>query len=203
MHDLMIDVEALGKPHTGALLQVGAVLFDRAGPMAQFDALGPERTFLATIQLEHINMATVDPDTLRWWLTRTSDQARATVFPEVALEEADLLAQLHTFLVRHAATRVIASQPSYDFGHLHALYSRHDRAAPWPHWAEEGTRELVAYADDQGIRFQRMPSIIHHNALQDAIAQARDYTRLWQALRGRENLAAVSPAPAAATPATG
>ena len=185
MKHMMFDVEALGKPETGTLLQVGAVLFDRDAPLAQFDSIGRERQFLSTIKLESVNLAQIDPPSLRWWLTQTDDAARASVFIEDGVEETELLAQFHTFLVKSDPELLISSQPSYDIGHLYALYARSGRAVPWIHRIEHGTRELQQLALQAGCLPPATDNPVLHNALHDAIAQAKDYTRTWQALQAK------------------
>jgi len=183
MRHLMLDVEALGKPATGTLLQVGAVLFDRDAPMTQFDAIGPDRRFLATIRLESVDLAKIDPATLRWWLTQTDQAARESVFTEDGLEDAELLSQLHTFIIKSDPSLLITSQPSYDIGHLYALYARHDRKVPWDHRIEHGTREIHQLAEQSGIPSADFDNAIHHNAFHDALSQAKDYAATWQALQ--------------------
>lgn len=185
MRHVMLDVEAFGKPTTGTLLQVGAVLFDRDAPLAQFDAIGPDRRFLATIRLESVDLSRIDPITLRWWLTETDDSARSSVFTHDGIEDSELLSQFNTFMIKSDPSLVISSQPSYDIGHLYALYARHDRRVPWEHRTEHGTRELRQLAQHAGVLATDAENPIQHNAFHDALAQAKDYTKTWQALKAK------------------
>lgn len=191
MHDLMIDVEAFGKPHTGTLLQIGAIIFDRDQSLVQFEDVAPHRTFLATLSLENLDMSMIDPRTLRWWLTKTSDAARESVFSVPGIDHNEMLSQFHTYLVKAAPTRILCSQPSYDIGHIDKLYARFGRKLPWNHRAEEGTREYGRLAEEMGIFVERVDDPLHHNALADAKAQAIRYTQIWQAIRS----ATTRPAP--------
>lgn len=185
MQDIMVDVEALGPASSGVLLQVGAIAFDREGAMTQFDAPSTERLFIATVSLEHIDMASIDPDTLRWWLTKTSDAARISVFTPDGSDEREVLESFHAYLSRLGPRRMICSQPSYDFGHLYGLYERHGRKIPWAFRTEEGTRQVARQAEAIGLQRHLAHNETPHNALFDAIAQARDYTRQWQGIQDR------------------
>jgi hypothetical protein len=158
--DVMIDTETLGTTPGSVILSIGAVMFGPAG-------LGDE--FYAPISLASCTAAglTIDPGTVAWWM-KQSDAARAAAFRDDAEPLPVVLEQFTAWLNLVEAERPWAQGANFDPPLLEAAYRACGMTPPWKFWAVRDTRTLYELAD---VKVDRARGT-HHNALDDARAQA-------------------------------
>jgi DNA polymerase III epsilon subunit-like protein len=187
--DVMIDIETLGTTPGSAILSIGAVVF---GP----DGLGD--TFYAPILLQSCTAVdlTIDPNTIAWWMQQ-SDEARAAAFRTDADPIADVLEQFTCWYGLVGAERPWCHGATFDVPLLDAAYKACGMKAPWRFYDVRDTRTLYDLA---GVKVNRSTGT-HHNALDDATAQAEAAAR---AMRILDVHAAISsPPPSAVEQPTG
>lgn len=162
--DLMVDTETLGTRPGSALTSIGAVAFNAeegyvgAGFYCTVDARSCERAGL-----------TLDADTVLWWL-KQSGEARAALTAPGAMDLSVALAGLASFWLSQGCRRVWSHGANFDEPLLSAAYRAAGMAGPpWKYWDARCTRTLFALA---GVAPDREGGT-HHNALDDALAQAR------------------------------
>jgi hypothetical protein len=169
--DVMIDIETLGTTPGSAILSIGAVMFGPAG-------LGEE--FYAPISLASCTEAglTIDPGTVAWWM-KQSDAARAAAFRDNAEPLAAVLEQFTCWLNLVEAEKPWAQGANFDPPLLEAAYRACGMTPPWKFWNVRDTRTLYDLA---GVKVDRARGT-HHNALDDARAQAEAAVVALQRLR--------------------
>jgi hypothetical protein len=154
---VMVDIETLGLEPGCAILSIGAVEFDDAGPCEQF---------YRSISLESCTDAglTVDGGTLEWWLER--DESVKGVL-EGGDDLADVLEAFAAFYGN--AEEIWANAPSFDCKILEAAYDAVDVVPPWEFYEERCYRTLKNCPG--AVELEREGD--HHDALDDAIHQAQ------------------------------
>lgn len=174
----MIDIEALGTKPGAAILSIDAVMFDQAG-------LGG--TFCAPVLLESCVSVglTIDPGTVTWWM-RQSDEARAAAFRDDAAPLWKVLGDFAAWFEANRATHPWCHGATFDVPLLDAAYKACGMTAPWEFWNVRDTRTLFDLA---GVKVDRATGT-HHNALDDAINQARAAVQAMCILQARVEVAA-------------
>jgi hypothetical protein len=158
--DVMIDIETLGTTPGAAILSIGAVVF---GP----EGLGD--TFYAPVLLTSCIAVglTIDPNTVAWWMQQ-SDEARKAAFRDDADSVSDVLEQFTCWFGLVGAERPWCHGATFDVPLLEAAYKACGMRAPWRFYDVRDTRTLYDLA---GVKVDRTKGT-HHNALDDACAQA-------------------------------
>jgi len=170
MKNVMVDLETLGQAPGCIILSIGAVRFDETG-------LGDG--FYAVINsLDCFDHGlTTDPSTLDWWKNQ-SPEAREV------LEEADggglplalALAEFNEFLAPSgmSSVKVWGNGSDFDNAILGACYRAVGSSHPWAFWNNRCFRTLKAL--NPNVKMDRTGT--YHNALDDAITQARHAVQL-------------------------
>jgi hypothetical protein len=158
----MIDIETLGTAPGSVILSIGAVCFDQRGVHHDKKAhwtIDPKSCVAQGL--------TIDPDTVAWWM-RQSDAARVAAFAVEPLHLIRALSSLHEWYEMQAGEKVWCHGATFDVPLLDAAYRAVYVQAPWHFSAVRCTRTLYELADVWPDRTKGT----HHNALDDAIAQA-------------------------------
>ena len=160
--DVMVDLETLGTTPGCVILSIGAVAFDRVA-----GTLGNE--FYVNLDPDSCRGfgLSVNPQTVEWW-ARQSPEARA------ALESDQLplglaLAAFTGFFKLNGGRTIWGHGANFDPPVLEAAYRALGVTPPWKYWAVRDTRTLYELADVSPDRTEG----VHHNALADAVSQAR------------------------------
>lgn len=169
MRDIMIDIETLGTTAGSVILSIGAVAFD---PDA--GVLGARHYGVVSIASSLSHGATVDEATLHWWSQRTA-AAQGVLF--AALSPAapglsDELARLSDFLLAQgspADLRIWGNGSDFDNVLLVAAYAQAGRKQPWRFYNHRCFRTFKNLFPG----FEPVREGEHHNALDDAVHQAR------------------------------
>jgi hypothetical protein len=194
---LMIDIEALGKRPHGAIVSIGAFLFNQDGadePVSPaIDA--PDRCFHAVVNLQDAldHGFKIDADTLQWFL-KQSNQAWSVLLEKGKPIESVLhaIARFYEPQRRERSTlpRVWGYPSHYDCVLVEDLFRASSIACPWDtHRAPRDVRTLLDTVEsitgwsDKRLKALKPQVGTLHNALDDAKGQAIWVQRLRRTLR--------------------
>ena len=178
---VMVDLETMGKKHNAPIVAIGAVVFDPAtGSIGE--------SFYKVVCLESsVNWgAVIDPSTVIWWLKQSSEAGSAIVNDD-AIPLQDALLQFREFVSDNVAggskkAQVWGNGASFDNSILRSSYDCIAEDYPWEYWNDRDVRTMVELG--QAISFDPKTTIpfegSRHNALADAIHQARYVSAIWQ-----------------------
>ncbi len=178
---VMVDLETMGKKHNAPIVAIGAVVFDPAtGSIGE--------SFYKVVCLESfVNWgAVIDPSTVIWWLKQSSE-ARSAIVNDDAIPLLDALLQFREFISDNVAggskkAQVWGNGASFDNSILRSSYDCIAEDYPWEYWNDRDVRTMVELG--QAISFDPKTTIpferARHNALADAIHQARYVSAIWQ-----------------------
>lgn len=164
MKHLMLDIETLGTGHNAAILSVGACFFDD-------NEIG--ETFHQNINLVSClnHGLDVDGSTFYWWIQQGKLARMALLDPRpkplsVVLDNFSTFIELH---YKHPEkVHVWGNGVSFDNVILRNAYKKTKRKAPW-HYSRD-----MCYRTTKNLLGIKRKSTATHNALQDAIDQAKD-----------------------------
>lgn len=169
---IMVDLETMGTAPGSAIISIGAVAFD---PVA--GTLG--EVFYRVISLASCQKAglTIDADTVLWWL-RQSQEARDQFNASEPEDLASALGWFATWWRRQGARFIWGHGGNFDEPLLTWAFRAAHVVKPWDYWNSRCTRTLF---DLTGERPDRQVGV-HHNALDDALAQANAVIRSFERL---------------------
>lgn len=183
----MGDIETLGTRPNAPVLSIGFCFFD---PMT--GEIGDK--FYRRVDIaDAMRFGVADPETIRWWF-KQSDDARH----EVAKKGdplADVLNDLSKFYNTGHDPSFWSNGPSFDAVILEYAYHRClGQKAPWPFRNVRDVRTVVQLAEG----LEKKPAAftkgaVAHNALDDCIFQVGYVSKMWQALRGKDDMHPVDP----------
>jgi hypothetical protein len=162
---IMVDLETLSAETNAAILEIGAVVFSRQGVT--------DNNFYVKVDLESaMQHGHVSASTIRWWMEQ-SNEARAEAFSGGGWMLPEALAQFGDW-VRSVAydgnVEVWGNGAGFDNAILrHAYRAVHNEDTPWPFRYDRCYRTLKSRHPD--VQFVREGT--HHNALDDAVSQAK------------------------------
>lgn len=177
----MVDLETMGKKNNAPIVAIGAVVFDPStGSIGE--------SFYKVVCLESsVNWgAVIDPSTVIWWLKQSSE-ARSAIVNDDAIPLQDALLQFREFVSDNVAggskkAQVWGNGASFDNSILRSSYDCIAEDYPWEYWNDRDVRTMVELG--QAISFDPKTTIpfegSRHNALADAIHQARYVSAIWQ-----------------------
>ena len=179
MNNVMIDLETLSTKPNAAIVSIGAVFFDpKHGELGE--------TYYQTIDIETYGECSgfdIDGSTLKWWMQQ-SDQARAVFSGTMQCDLQPVLRGFHAFLESHGSTadlKVWGNGAAFDNVILANAYQSTGWAAPWKFWNDRCYRTVKAL--NPQIPFTREG--VYHNALDDAVSQAKHLCQIFESLRGK------------------
>ncbi|HII0118459.1 TPA: 3'-5' exoribonuclease domain-containing protein [Klebsiella variicola] len=180
---VMVDLETMGKKHNSPIVAIGAVVFDPAT-----GSIG-ESLYKVVCLESSVNWgAVIDPSTVIWWLKQSSE-ARSAIVNDDAIPLLDALLQFREFVSDNVAggskkAQVWGNGASFDNSILRSSYDCIAEDYPWEYWNDRDVRTMVELG--QAINYEPQKAIPfegeRHNALADAIHQARYVSAIWQRL---------------------
>lgn len=178
MTDISIDLETLSTQQDAAILSIGAAAFNRdTGEIGD--------VFYEVIDLDDaLQAGHVSGSTLMWWM-RQSDSAKRPLFGEGAafakVPLAAALQELSAFIRRHDSVRVWGNGATFDISVLEHAYQLFKVQTPWAFWNIRDMRTIVDVAQCHGFDKGLIPfQGTAHNAVDDALHQARVISAAWQ-----------------------
>lgn len=176
--DIMVDLETLSSAPDAAIVAIGAATFnDGSIPAKDFI----RQTFSVAVDMRSSQRmgGRLDADTINWWLQQPEAARNALLKDPATISDA--LMQFAAWAKRQSATpRVWGNGASFDNVVLRQTYGRAYMDAPWEFRADRCYRTLKNLRPD--IPFE--PYGTHHNALDDAFAQATHAERILAAIKG-------------------
>jgi len=187
MKHVMIDLETFGTSNDAAIVSIGAVLFD-----PNQGIVDEERGFHAKIDMRSKDLGKIDPPTVMWWLSQ-SDEARAALTDvENTSKLGDALQQLNVWLnvngFRPEDKRdwnLWANDPDFDVIILESAYRRQGVEYPFSYSSSRSMRTMSRLAGWLDLKRIPVENTLKHDALADAIYQAKVVTAIMQELRKR------------------
>lgn len=159
MNEIMLDLETMGNRAGAAIVAIGAVRFDQSGLGGQFYRTISLRDCVA----EGLR---IDPETVNWWLQQSDTARKAIVTDPSPLREA--LVEFMLWCGKPSA--LWGNGSDFDNVILAEGYRVCDIDLPWDWWANRCYRTFKNIRPD--IRMGARHGT-HHNALDDAISQAK------------------------------
>ena len=189
--DVMVDLETLGTTADAVIVSMGAVAFNlETGTVA----LGDERaTFYTVLDIESQPRRHISGDTLAWWMHQ-SDDARMVFdrknpvqhhFPaRTALGALEAWVRQIVLVANAQAKdlRVWSNGADFDLPIILHACRTFNVTPPWPAYAGRCYRTFKNLPGARAVVMQRTGT--HHNALDDAIDQARHLCAIHAALFG-------------------
>lgn len=164
MKHVMIDLETLGTVADSVILSLGAVRFD-----LDSDEIG-EEGFYRSISIDSNTdyKRRVQEDTLIWWMGQSTAAQKVFTEPKETLQTAlcefsDWLSDDKAFMWSMGA--------DFDLPMLAHAYKQHIIEIPWKFWNSRCARTYKNLPGAEKVNVQRFGT--HHNALQDAVYQAK------------------------------
>lgn len=173
MHHIMLDLETLGTSAGARILTIGACRFDPfTGKIGD--------TFHTAVDDNGI----VDNSTFAWWLGQGGmAQNKLLAMIEDAKPPGAAIAAFSTFCYNDQPAKFLWSNgPSFDEAILREFFHRHGNSILWPmsYWGSRCVRTISAAA---GPNLTRVEPTTSHDALADAIAQAKTVAESYRILR--------------------
>ena len=167
----MVDLETLATTPDAAVLTIGVCRFDPKGN--DIDTTFYERVKLET--QENYNRV-INEDTLSWW-SQQDKQIQEDAFGEGEdrIDLQDAMKKLYTFGL--GTTNVWSHGAIFDIVILENICRSFQQAITWKFWEVRDTRTLFDIADIN-INVQGK-----HNALTDAVAQAKAVQQAYKKLK--------------------
>lgn len=185
--DVMIDLETMGTQVDAAIISIGAVGIDLEAMEVT------DRTFYAQVSLRSNVLAgrKIDPDTLLWWL-RQSDAARAAFRDnDKAISLSGALLAFTDWFGQFGDVPVWGNGATFDNVLMAESFKGFGMKTPWSYRNDRCFRTLRALYPHVQAPFGAGTA---HNALDDAVYQAKHFVEIMAALRpARVNLASIPP----------
>lgn len=168
---LMLDLETMGRGSDAAIVQIGAIAFQRGG-------FNEAQTFFCNVSLASAQAGggVIDAGTVLWWLQLPESARRAVFAPSDPLPMAVALQNFTRWFEEHCGpdTMVWGNGSDFDNVILRNAYRRMGQTEPWGAFRNRCFRTLKAA--HPRIPYDK-PANAHH-ALSDAIAQAEHLIKL-------------------------
>lgn len=188
MKHVMLDIETLGMPPKGALLQIGACMFD------PYRAQDTEElvvdSFLVSVRRGYYDGMrddtwAVEPRTVQWW-GEQSEEAQEGLMLNLVSSPREALVRFSEWLTANDFTReaknsqdvaqVWANPPTFDLAILNYAFDACDLKRPWHYRQEKDARTLMWLGQNipnmgQGFT-ELLNGLVPHRGDHDAIRQA-------------------------------
>ena len=168
MH-VMVDIETMGTSNDAAIIAIGAVKYNNDG--SGWD------TFYQTVDLESSVGAggKLDPSTVKWWLSQSKAAQNALL--ENPLDLVHTLSAFGRFFPKDGLFWGFGA--TFDNVIVRNAYKSVNMVPPWSYKNDRCFRTLVAQHPEVSWA-ERLGE--HHNALDDALHQARHHLRIISAV---------------------
>ena len=177
MNHVMLDTETLGVKQNSAFISIGACQFDPdTGKIGE--------TFYVNIDWDDaLKTRGVTGSTIRWWLRQSKEAQDRVCAPGKSLKE--VLAAFGRWFRKDGVERCIwGNGACFDVAMLENAYEQLFGMTPWNHWAVRDVRTIVDLAAGIVSRDSVPFEGTQHDALADAVHQAKYVSAMWKCLRG-------------------
>lgn len=177
MKHIMLDIETMGTSSNAAIMSIGACYFDPStGEMGD--------TFHEQIDIS--SNGVIDASTVLWWM-KQDDDARSKFYNNHKAQPLEEVLGMFSDFVKPNC-QVWGNGVAFDNVIIRTAYENpsHNEKTPWKFWNDRDVRTMVELGKVIGIDPKHdMPfEGVKHDALADAIHQAKYVSMIWQALTG-------------------
>lgn len=176
---LMVDLETLSTSSHAAITQIGACFFDiKSGRIHQ--------TFKVDV-FPDFEKYDVSFSTIKWWMQQ-SDEARGSVFGDdverlsMGTAAVELNAFISAIVPSDWELRVWAMPAAFDVVILENAFATESFPVPWKYNASRDVRTIMETAGFG--KADRVEPEVAHDALSDAVAQAKTVSNAWRVING-------------------
>lgn len=178
MKHVMLDIETLGNKTNSVILSIGACYFDPStGDIGSTLSMHIDVYSCAERGLE------IDASTIMWWMEQDKDaQSKITKGQKDSDDLVVVLNKLSEFIDSNA--QVWGNGATFDNAIVKNAYDKCHLTPPWKFWNDRDVRTIVELGYQIGFNPKRdMPfEGVKHDALDDAIHQAKYVSAIWQKL---------------------
>jgi hypothetical protein len=180
LHDVMIDIETMGTDPYSSIVSIGAVFF------CPFTGELGEK-FYCSISLDTCTKLglSMDPNVVQWWIKQSKEATK--VFHGYKDTLPNALKKFDDFLLASGVTRKCikpwGNGASFDITLLECAYKVCGMKQNWDFWNVRDVRTVVALADGICDAHKGNRGGTYHNALDDAIFQAKYVSQMVALLR--------------------
>jgi len=170
MENIMLDIETLGTRSTSCILSIGAVYFDEHN-------LG--ETFYRNIDIKRQEKLgfTKDESTLNFWMKQEKEVFDSLLVDRVSIEDA--LIKFTSFINNKRTIKVWGCGSPFDNVIVRNAYEVTDIEVPWMWWNDRCFRTMKNIFKNV---FYKSENELKHNALYDAIDQAKQLITIMKAI---------------------
>ena len=178
MNDIMVDLETLDTKPSAIILSIGACRINWVEETV-------DMPFHQVISIDSCKAAglTESPSTVAWWNQQSSEARSVFTDPNVPL--LDALAQFSAYMKEfdHKNVRLWGNGSDFDNTILANAYAAMGFEAPWRFYNNRCFRTVKDMYSDMVQKLPRQGT--HHNALDDALHQARELLQIRNSLFAR------------------
>lgn len=188
---VMVDIETLGKGLNAAIVSIGAVPFSLHPERVE---VGPISTWFherATLRSNADAGRNIDPETIEWWLSQSSE-AQAALLREPRYDLPVMLEGFRRWLTASSGLKVEtiwAKPPQFDIEILRHAFASQNLEWPLHFGATRDVRTVLEIAKGLGwndvVRLDLWGE--KHNALDDAVYQASQVCLFYDKLRKQQH----------------
>ena len=176
MNHIMIDLETMGLKGNSAIVSIGAVAFD-----PNENTLG--ETFYINVDLSSCinNGLKVDGATIAWWIVQNSDAKKSLFKDAKPLDEA--LSEFTQYIQKFKKPKVWGNGLGFDNVIVKNAYAALKQDRPWNDFQDRDMRTIVDITESIHGKQTKEKTGVAHNALDDAMNQAKTVCKYWQLLK--------------------
>lgn len=164
MNDIMIDLETFGKTSNAVVVSIGAVVFD---PFK--GTIGETFYRVCEIQSQLHAGRSIDESTLKWWL-KQNDNAKNVLLQEGQDTDDVVKDFIHWICCAGETVFPWGNGSIFDIGIVESLLNDYGYDSPFKYNRIMDLRTFMRF-NGQNQKVQRLG--VHHNALDDALDQAK------------------------------
>ena len=179
--NIMLDLETLDTRPTAVVLSIGAIAFD---PLSE--TLGdPFYVELSDLPVQQLNGRTISASTVQWWMQQ--DVLAKRVFSDAGTNRRNTMAGLSDFQQYIAANggknaEIWGNGADFDNIILGSLYDSTNMTRPWSYSRNRCFRTMKSLFPHVKVPHEG----VAHNALDDAITQAKWLQAIMKEIRSVE-----------------
>ena len=172
---MMVDIETMGTKHNAPILSIGAIEFNpHTGELGE--------TFYGRATLASQKQRPIDGDTLEWWM-KQGDLAQQQLFGGERTSLLICLGEFQSFCKKSGAANLWSNGPTFDEDILrHAFEEQSAMVFPFHFSKSRCCRTAKHFGSVAGAKQNHKPEVAH-DALSDAIAQAKNVMAVFAAVR--------------------
>ena len=176
MNHIMLDLETMGLGGKSAIVSIGAVAFDLKN-----ETLG--ETFYTNVDLSSCLEygLEVDGATIAWWVSQSSE-AKQSLFKDVKPLD-DALRSFTQFVKQFDKVNVWGNGLGFDNVIIKNAYVAVEQEKPWNDFQDRDMRTIIDITESIHGKQNFIKEGVVHNALYDAINQARFVSQCWKILK--------------------